>query len=1399
MSIPFWKPSPAPPAIFKDQPLPWSNAGLLSKLLIHWVAPCVQVAWSRDVTVDDLYDLTPDLQTKLLGDELETSFMNRVPPSLRPKKYKSPKHTDNYSLHESTSSSSETTPLLDNAQRQHCNSRCIWENGKKYDQSLFKAIYLTIWKQWWWMIIVKLTAIGIRICIPQVMRILITQISLSHQWHQALKHGEFTDHLTPPKSVGYMISIGTGMWALFMVAAVLLYYNYWRARLLGKMVGSALTALISRKANRLSGKSRIEMTNGRITTMVSVDSGFVEHATQQSNEIICLPVSIFVSIGILVWQIGYSAFVGFAVLLLTGPIKVWMFKYISSLRKAQNAIVDQRVKLLSEILNNIRAVKLYAYESWFGQKIDSKRKKELNKFQQNNLVKSLMISIVTFLPTLAAILTFITYASAGHELNAAIIFPALQYFSFLRTPLAILPEVLTNLSQGWVGIGRIGDLLRAEEMESDIDISPEYRHAIDVKADFQFESVYPSTDQSQRDRERSPYRKTSVINRMRTLRCLASRREQGNGPLQDHQPTPHSGDENPFGLKDINLKVPKGALVCIVGRVGTGKTALLSGLINEMKRIRGHIHFGGSVSYVPQQAWVQSGTIRENITFSAERQDVDLERVHEIIDACALRRDIDMWPHGDLTEIGERGITLSGGQRQRICIARAAYEKSDIVLLDDPLSAIDAHVGHHILENCLLNGPMSDRTRVLVTHHFDVLPKADLVLVMDRDEQGDGRIIQQGTFTELMHEEGTFKTMFQQYGGTANMNETSGKTESVSSSETESKNATPKDKLIKEDKSSKLILDEDKAEGVVASTVYYNYCRSIRSPFLVIMCFTMLVLAQVASVLNSLFLGYCSEDKFEGLGQTAYMLIYAGLGIAMAIFTWNATFMMSWAGIRASYNMFEKAWNGVMRSPTSWHDRTPTGRIINRLSKDIEILDDTIATKWYDVLSALLAAVGSVALVLYTYPWAVLVFVPVLAYDLLTIRLFRQTSREFNRLMSLLRSDIYTDLGEQLTGIPIIRAFRQQERFEKKLEDSVDTHFGFSQGAWLGLRLSLASNSLILAVIISGIIFRGSISAAEFGVVLNYIMLIVSIINGFVGDATLIEQLMNTAERVQYYTELPSEASPTIPSDPGPAQIWSDKGAIAFDNVELRYRPDLPLVLKDITFSIKPGEKVGVIGRTDAGKSSIAEALFRMVEVCGGTIRIDGIDLRTLGLDTLRQRLSIIPQDTFLFGGTVRDNIDPTGSFPDDRLNDALNLIHRDPHASSTLKDKLRLQAIVANEGSNFSAGEKQLLALLRALVKGSKVLLLDEATSSVDPETDALIQRIIQTEFKDVTLISIAHRLQTVAYYDRILVMEEGCIAEYDEPLRLFDNPNSIFKGLCDKKNVTREELFRIRAGAGI
>ncbi|TYJ52286.1 hypothetical protein B9479_007101 [Cryptococcus floricola] len=449
---------------------------------------------------------------------------------------------------------------------------------------------------------------------------------------------------------------------------------------------------------------------------------------------------------------------------------------------------------------------------------------------------------------------------------------------------------------------------------------------------------------------------------------------------------------------------------------------------------------------------------------------------------------------------------------------------------------------------------------------------------------------------------------------------------------------------------------------------------------------------------------------------------------------------------------------------------------------------------------------GTLALILYVYPWIALLFIPVYFFYTLAFIYYRITARDLQRLASLTRSHIYSNFGEQLTGLPVIRAFHQQSRYNRKLEKSVDVEMStvlcgkMTQSYWMGIRINFMSYLLILFVAIFGVVFRKSVSPSHFGVVLTYVIATSATLTGMIGWAGNFEAKMNSTERVQAYGELTPEAPPQLPSDPdnssGP---WPSEGAISFQNVQLKYRSDLPLVLKGLTFDVHPGEKIGIIGRTGAGKSSIAQALFRTVEIASGKIVIDGRDLRGLGLDTLRQRLSIIPQDTFLFSGTIRENIDPTNTHSDAALNDALNLIHNVDSSSHLIRAKFGLDATVASEGSNFSAGERQLLALVRALVRGSKVLMLDEATSSVDPETDALIQRIIQSQFSNTTILSIAHRLQTVAYYDRILVMDAGKVAELDTPLHLFDQPGSIFRSLCDKSKITRMELLRIRRDAGL
>lgn len=1271
------------------------------------------------------------------------------------------------------------------------------ETGKLYSGSLSGAIYQSMAVRWWKAIILQGMGTALQVTNPLVTKLIIAQMELAYAIHQAEKAGIDTTSYTRPRSVGYGIGLAFAMFVMQMAASVLNYQAQQRGATIGFSTRAALIDLISRKSMRLSGKARVEYPNGRLVTMVSADCSFLDFAAPQTVNLVVQPFEIIVGIALLIYTLGYSALVGLLVLILATPLQGLMFVRMMTYRQAQMKIVDKRVRLLSEIMSNIRAVKLYAYETFFGQKVSGYRQQELAKLRRNGLNRSTMVSTMSFIPILAAVLTYITYGLSGHALNASIIFSGLQYFNILKSPITFLPVAFTLVSDAAVAIGRIGEALRAEELRRDIVIYPKSKYGIEVVGDFAFDSVTPpdagmvmsNYGPPGSGRGRRGGKDRAGARQAKKQKALARKREKQG--MAAPAPIPKKDEGVPFSLRDIDLKVPRGSLVCIVGRVGTGKSALLNGMINEMRQIKGVVVFGGPASYVPQQAWVQSGTIRENITFSVDEAHIDQARVDEVIDACALRPEIELWGDGDRTQIGERGITLSGGQRQRVCLARAAYDtNSEIVLLDDPLSAVDAHVGDHLLRNCILSGPLAHKTRILVTHHLDVLPLADIVLVLDRNDQNEGRIIQQGSYAELREQDGVFRTLMEEFGS--------------SSERVDKKQVVGEKKQVKPKApggGTKFLLDEERETGAVSWKVYGQYGKAMGGWIWVAIVAFWLCLTQAATVGNTLFLGFWSGGEINGFRQGDYMGVYAGLGAAIAICTWLASYTMILAAIRASFALFNLAWQHVLRSPTSWHDRTPTGRIISRLSKDIEMLDDRLSMVMNQLLSNALSVVGTFALVVYAYPWLGLVFIPLGVTFYIAASYYRMTSREVKRVDSLARSAIYASFGEQLSGLAVIRAFGQQTAFVRRMQEAVNGEnsayiITITIQRWLGIRLDLISYTLVLLIAIFAAVFRNTVSPSKLGVVLTYTLSAASVFSNLVQVFAQCEQEFNNAERVLHYGALPMEDDPTLPSDP-PVNEWPSEGLVEFKDVELRYRPELPLVLRGVSFTLKPGEKVGIIGRTGAGKSSIAQALFRTVELCGGSISIDGRNIRDIGLDTVRSRIAIIPQDAFLFGGTVRDNIDPSGLRANAELERLINLIHENSGNSRSFSDKFKLDATVQNEGQNFSAGERQLLALIRALARGCKVLLLDEATSSVDPETDAVLQRICQTQLSNVTLISIAHRLQTVAYYDRIIVMDNGELVEFDTPLALFDNTDGHFRSLCNTKNLNRGDILKIQKDA--
>ncbi|SJL01375.1 uncharacterized protein ARMOST_04696 [Armillaria ostoyae] len=874
-----------------------------------------------------------------------------------------------------------------------------------------------------------------------------------------------------------------------------------------------------------------------------------------------------------------------------------------------------------------------------------------------------------------------------------------------------LPLDVTVVSDALVAMGRVSEFLTAEELPNEYVVNEHSNLAVEVNGTFTWETAEQPDS-------------------VKLASALGDKPEKRNKQkIEDKLPTSEADVDDtssytsqPFELQDLYMTVLKGSFVAIVGRVGSGKSSILQALIGEMRRVKGEVIFGGSVAYAPQAAWIRNATLRENILFG---QELDEDRLQEVISACSLERDLTMLPHGEETEIGEKGINLSGGQKARISLARVAYSSSEIVLLDDPLSAVDACVGKSILDNCLLKGPLASKTRILVTHTLHVLDKVDYIYVVD-----EGVIKEQGTYTYLIENSVIFSRVMEEYGTAECYNDAPENSRIVDINGKKAVADLPKYK------NGALIRTEERYTGSVAWKTYRDYLRVAGGVIWAPILLLLLVLNQCSRVGNTVFLGFWTADGIHGFTQGQYMVVYAGIGVSQAIFTFLVAAGITMATLIASLSSFKTAFTRVLRSPVGW--------ILLRLSKDQDILDNRLALTLTQLLNTFSSVVGTFALIFYIFPLLGIILFPTIALYYFLSLYYRRTSVETKRLGSLMRSAFYSSYSETLAGLSTIRAFREQDRYVRSVESGLDLenrahYITISIQRWLGK----------------------TIHPSKIGVVLIYTLNITQTFSTMVTQFAQNEQNMSAVERVLLYTQLPSEGNSSAELDE-PSDKWPEKGSISFEGVDLAYRDGLPLVLCGVSFKINPGEKVGIVGRTGAGKSSLVQALFRQ----GGSIQIDGHDISKIELDTLRGRLALVPQDTVMFLGTMRHNLDPQGSRTDAELISVLQRVWllppdgvRDPVAEA----RFSLDAIVGDEGSNFSAGEKQLLALGRALVKNSRIIVLDEATSSVDVETDAKLQRTIQTEFSSATVLCIAHRLNTIAYYDRIMVMDAGKVVEFD------------------------------------
>ncbi|KAI4607263.1 hypothetical protein J4E83_009719 [Alternaria metachromatica] len=1203
---------------------------------------------------------------------------------------------------------------------------------------------------------------------PQLLRLLITFVDS----YRANYPGE-------PQPLIRGAAIALAMFAVSVSQTACLHQYFQRSFETGMRIKSSLTAAIYSKSTRLSNEGRASKSTGDIVNYMAVDTQRLQDLAQYGQQLWSAPFQIILCMLSLYQLLGVSCFAGVAAMFVMIPINGVIARWMKTLQKEQMKNKDSRTKLISEILNNMKSIKLYAWTTAFANRLNTIRNdQELKTLRKIGATQAFSTFTWSTTPFLVSCSTFGVFVwTQNRALTTDIVFPALTLFNLLTFPLAILPMVITAIVEASVAVGRITGYLTADELQDDAVIRED--------------AVTENGDESVRIRDASF-----------TWDKNAERR----------------------ALHDINFTAHKGDLACIVGRVGAGKSSLLQAVLGDLWKIHGEVVLRGKTAYVPQSAWVMNASVRENIVFGHRW---DPQFYEKTVNACALRDDFGSLPDGDQTEVGERGISLSGGQKARLTLARAVYARADIYLLDDCLSAVDQHVGRHLIDNVLgPKGLLAGKTRILATNSIPVLMEADMILLLR-----EGKILERGSYGQLMAMKGEIAQLIKTsqnedqgeddstrtsdsimsdedstvYGGSPTGEDdeedqaeaeaaqeggatlaplrVGGGTGRKSSFQTLRRASTasfkgPRGKMNDEEggglKSKQT--KEFSEQGKVKWSVYGEYAKT--SNLAAVAIYLMLLLgAQTSSIGASVWLKHWSEINQHYGGNPhvgKYIGIYFAFGVGSAALVVVQTLILwIFCSIEASRKLHERMAFAIFRSPMSFFETTPAGRILNRFSSDIYRVDEVLA-RTFNMLFVNSARAGFTLVVIsWSTPAFVALILPLGALYLYIQRYYLRTSRELKRLDSVSRSPIYAHFQESLSGMSTIRAYNQQKRFEMENEWRVDANLrayypSISANRWLAVRLEFLGSVIILAaagLAIVSVASHSGLSAGTVGLAMSYALQITQSLNWIVRQTVEVETNIVSVERVLEYAALPSEA-PEIISKNRPPISWPSQGAVTFDNYSTRYRPGLDLVLKNVNLSIKPKEKIGVVGRTGAGKSSLTLALFRIIEPAEGNVSIDNLNTSTIGLLDLRRRLAIIPQDAALFEGTVRDNLDPGHVHDDTELWSVLDHARLKDHISSMPG---KLDATINEGGSNLSSGQRQLVSLARALLTPSNILVLDEATAAVDVETDAMLQTTLRTSmFNNRTIITIAHRINTILDSDRIIVLDKGEVKEFDSPAEL-------------------------------
>ncbi|XP_051912382.1 ATP-binding cassette sub-family C member 3-like isoform X2 [Hippocampus zosterae] len=1332
---------------------PESTAGFLSTMTFWWFTSMAVKGYKLPLEAKDLWSLNVRdsatvLVPKLLIEwEKEQAKAKSKQNTSNDVVYsKPPPSTSNHIGEESGTSPEEAEVLL--------STRQVLPRQPSFLYSLIKAFgpYFLIGSAY------KLLQDIITFVNPQLLRMLIS----------------FTKQKGVPDWWGY--SLAFLMFFTAFLQTLILHQHFQYCFVTGMHVRTALIGAIYRKSLVITNAAKRSSTVGEVVNLMSVDAQRFMDLTTFLNMLWSAPLQIMLALYFLWQNLGPSVLAGVAVMILLIPLNAVIAVKNRAYQVEQMQHKDSRIKLMNEILNGIKVLKLYAWENSFKEKVLAIRQKELNVLKKAAYLGALSTLAWTSAPFLVALTTFAVYVTVDENniLDAEKAFVSLSLFNILRFPLNMLPQVISSLVQTSVSLKRIQSFLSHDELDP---------NSVDRKNTASDFSVTVVDGKFTWAKEDSPV------------------------------------------LHDINVLVPHGSLLAVVGHVGCGKSSLISALLGEMEKLEGDVSIRGSVAYVPQQAWIQNATLRDNILFGKPYNE---QKYRCVLEACALTPDLEVLPGGDMTEIGEKGINLSGGQRQRVSLARALYCDADVYLLDDPLSAVDSHVSKHIFDNLIgPEGALKGKTRILVTHGISYLPQVDNIVVMV-----DGRVSEMGSYQELLKQNGAFAEFLRNYALEDFVDEDEATEEIIDDEDlfpedalsnhmdmvqsepgineakrnfirqisiisadgetsksrsvrrhgcSQKKHPEPQEKK-QQHGMEKLIQAETAETGRVKLKVYLEYAKAVGVLLSVLICI-LYGCQSAAAIGGNIWLSEWTNDALQN--QTADNVnmrvgVYAALGITQGVLVMISSFTFAMGNIGAARKLHHNLLVNKLHTLQSFFDTTPIGRIINRFSKDIYLIDETLPSTVLMFLVTFFVSLSTIIVIISSTPIFAVVIAPLAFVYIFVQRFYVATSRQLKRLESVSRSPIYSHFSETITGSSVIRAFGRHSAFvfmsDMKVDENQKSYYpGIVSNRWLGVRIEFIGNCIVLFAALFAVTGKNDLNPGLVGLSVSYALQVTMSLNWMVRMTSDLENNIVAVERVKEYSETKTEAPWEI-EDKKPHPDWPMQGNVEFHNYSVRYREGLDLVLKNLTLSVKGGEKVGIVGRTGAGKSSMTLCLFRLLEAAEGEISIDDVKISEIGLHDLRSKLTIIPQEPVLFSGTLRVNLDPFEKYSDDEVWKALEHSHLHKFVSN---QPAKLEMECSEGGENLSVGQRQLVCLARALLRKTRILILDEATAAVDLETDDLIQSTIKTQFEDCTVFTIAHRLNTIMDYTRVLVLDKGQIAEFDTPSNLISQ-RGIFYGMA-------------------